>query len=157
MTISTEERYISASQSSNMRVQAEKHGDADVMIASGWSASRIGGALMRLHSKPTRDGLALVHVQVAVEADRLNIERPDAVASAALAWWLNRVCDTCHGRRYDTIPGTPSLSAIECPKCRGTGEKRMPAGARDLVIWLDYCKHSHVGMIKRRLQNNQQG
>jgi len=41
MTISTEERYLSASQSSNMRVQAKKHGDADVIIAAGWSASRI--------------------------------------------------------------------------------------------------------------------
>ena len=157
MTISTEERYLSASQSSNMRVQAEKHGDADVMIAAGWSASRIGGALMRLHSKPTREGLALVHVQVAMEADRMHISNPDAVATAALAWWLDRVCPVCHGRKYDTIPGTPSLSSIECPKCRGTGEKNMPSGARDLLIWLDYCKHSHVGMIKRRLHNNQQG
>ena len=157
MTISTEERYISASQSSNMRVQAEKHGDADVMIASGWSASRIGGALMRLHSKPTREGLALVHVQVAMEADRMHISNPDAVATNALAWWLDRVCPVCHGRKYDTIPGTPSLSSIECPKCHGTGEKNMPAGARDLLIWLDYCKHFHVGMIKSRLRNNQQG
>lgn len=150
---STEERYLSATQSSNMRVEAEKHGDADVMIASGWSASRIGAALMRLHTKATRDNLAKVHVQVALEAYRLNVANPDAVASAAIAWWLDRVCPECHGRKWDTIKDTPSLSAIECPKCHGTGEKRMPVGARDLTLWMDYCKHFHVGMIKLRLHN----
>lgn len=151
MTISTEERYLIAADASNLRVQSERTGDADVLIAAGWSASRIGGALMRLHTKPTRDNLALVHVHVAMEADRRRIERPDAVASAAIAWWLNRVCPVCHGRKWDTIQGTPALSSIECPACHGTGEKRMPLDARDLVIWMDYCKHSHVGMIKRRL------
>ncbi len=155
--ISTEERYLTATNTSNLRVQAERTGAADVLVAAGWSASRIGGALMRLHTKATRDNLALVHVQVSMEADRLRIDRPDAIASAAIAWWLDRVCPECHGRKWDTIPGTPSLSVVECPKCHGTGEKRMPNGVRDLVIWLDYCKHSHVGMIKQRLHINQQG
>lgn len=154
---STEERYLIAAQSSNLRVEADKHGDADVMIAAGWSASRIGGALMRLHTKATRDILAVVHTQVALEADRLNIDNPDAVASAVIAWWLDRVCPVCHGRKYDTIKDTPSLSPIECPKCHGSGERKIPHNSRDLVIWLDYCKHSHVGMIKRRLHINQQG
>ncbi len=155
--LSTEERYLTATNTSNLKVQAERTGAADVLIAAGWSASRIGGALMRLHTKATRDNLALVHVQVSIEADRRNLRDPDAIASAAIAWWLDRVCPVCHGRKYDTIKDTPALSAIECPKCHGSGEKRLPEGARDLVIWMDYCKHSHVGMIKSRLHQNQQG
>ena len=154
MTLGTEERYLSASQSSNLRVQADKQGDADVMIASGWSASRIGAALMRLHTKPTRDNLALVHVQVSMRADKLNIANPDSVASAVIAWWLSRTCPVCHGRKWDTIKDTPSLSAIECPSCHGSGEKPFPAidGAAEMEAWINKCKHEHVSIIKDRLR-----
>ena len=86
MTTSTEERYLVASQTSNLRVVSEVFGAGDLLIASGWSPNRIGAALMRLHSKPTRDNLDMVHTQVALEANRLNIANPDAVASDVLAW-----------------------------------------------------------------------
>ncbi len=154
MTCSTEEKYLVATNTSNLRVEAERTGAADVIIAAGWSASRIGGALMRLHTKATRDNLALVHEQVRMKADRLGIERPDAVASAVIAWWLDKLCKTCHGRKWDTIENTPSLSAIECPKCHGTGLAHLPYGiaGRDLADWMDACKHAHVGIIKRRLR-----
>ncbi len=46
-----EERYTVAAQTSNMRVEADRAGDADVIIAAGWSQSRIGGALLRLHTE----------------------------------------------------------------------------------------------------------
>jgi len=49
--ISIDEKYTSATHSSNMRVQSERRGDADVMIAAGWSPSRVGMALLRLHSE----------------------------------------------------------------------------------------------------------
>lgn len=156
MTCSTEQRYLTASQTSNLRVVADVVGAGDVMIASGLSPSRIGHALMRLHSKPTRDLLYTVHTQVTMEAERINIARPDEVASAVIAWWLDRICKTCHGRKLNSIVNTPSLSDIECPVCHGTGEKKLPYGedGRRLANWMDYCKHAHVGMIKRRLNNN---
>lgn len=47
----TQERYAGATQSSSLRVEAEQHGDADYLIAAGWSKSRFGAALMRLHSE----------------------------------------------------------------------------------------------------------
>ena len=154
MTCSTEEKYLTATNTSNLKVEADVTGAGDVLIASGWSASRIGGALLRLHTKPTRDNLYNVHMQVIIKAESMNIERPDAVASAVIAWWLNRVCKTCHGRKFDAIPGTPSLSAIECPKCHGSGESTLPydSAGRDLASWMDACKHMHVGIIKRRLR-----
>jgi hypothetical protein len=46
-----EEAYTSATNSSNLRVEAEKRGDADLLIASAWSQSRIGGAILRLASE----------------------------------------------------------------------------------------------------------
>jgi len=149
----TEEKYLIASNTSNLRVLAESVGAGDVLIAAGWSKSRIGSVLMRLHTKPTRDNLELTHTQVTLEAIRINAERPEAVASAVIAWWLNRLCKTCHGRKFGTIENTPTLSAIECPACHGSGEARIPHGeiGRRLASWLDECKHAHVELIKRRL------
>jgi DnaJ-class molecular chaperone len=88
-----------------------------------------------------------------MEAIRINAERPEAVASAVIAWWMDRLCKTCHGRKFDKIENTPALSAIECPVCHGSGETRIPHGeiGRRLASWLDECKHAHVDIIKRRL------
>lgn len=47
----TEEQYTAATHASNLRVQAERGGSADMLIAAGWSASRIGASLIRLHSE----------------------------------------------------------------------------------------------------------
>lgn len=49
----TEERYTEATHATNLRVQAERGGSADMLIAAGWSvsASRVGAALIRLHSE----------------------------------------------------------------------------------------------------------
>lgn len=58
----TEERYTQATHASNLRVQAERGGSADMLIAAGWSESRVGASLIRLHSeweglaKPSRRG-----------------------------------------------------------------------------------------------------
>lgn len=46
-----EEQYTSAMVSSNLRVEADRAGDADVIICAGWNQSRIGGALLRLHTE----------------------------------------------------------------------------------------------------------
>ena len=47
----TQERYAAATQSSHLRLQANSTGDADYLIAAGWSKSRFGGVAMRLHSE----------------------------------------------------------------------------------------------------------
>lgn len=66
-----EEKYTSATHASNLRVQAERGGSADVLIAMGWSPSRLGAALMRLHSewdgceKPKRMNPAAVELLAA--------------------------------------------------------------------------------------------
>jgi hypothetical protein len=46
-----EEAYTSAGNSSDLRVEAEVRTDADIIIAAGWSESRVGIALLRLHSE----------------------------------------------------------------------------------------------------------
>jgi hypothetical protein len=46
-----EEQYTSAMSTSDLRVEADRRCDADIIIASGWSQGRVGGALMRLHTE----------------------------------------------------------------------------------------------------------
>lgn len=46
-----EERYSSATHASNLKVEADRAGQVDTIIAMGWSPSRVGAALMRLHSE----------------------------------------------------------------------------------------------------------
>ena len=46
-----EEQYTSAMSTSDLRVEADRKCDADIIIASGWSQGRVGGALMRLHTE----------------------------------------------------------------------------------------------------------
>lgn len=46
-----EEAYTSAGSSSDLRVEAEKRGDADVLIAAGWSKVAIGSAAIRLRGE----------------------------------------------------------------------------------------------------------
>lgn len=154
MSASTEERYISATNTSNLRVEADRNGPGDILICAGWSASTLGLALMRLHTKPDTAALEKVHQQVAMRASEWGIERPDVVASAVIAWWLDKVCKTCHGRKFDAIAGTPALSAIVCPVCKGTGETKLFYGeaGRKLANWLDSCKSSAVYSIKLRLR-----
>lgn len=47
----TQERYAAATKSSHLRLQEHATGDADYLIAAGWSKSRFGAVAMRLHSE----------------------------------------------------------------------------------------------------------
>lgn len=46
-----EERYLVASHASDLTVSGERTGPADLLIAAGWSPSRLGAAALRLHSE----------------------------------------------------------------------------------------------------------
>jgi hypothetical protein len=61
-----DESYQTATNTSDLSVEGDRRGSGDVLIAAGWSESRIGMALLRLHSewdasekpaKPTKTGI----------------------------------------------------------------------------------------------------
>ena len=149
-----EEQYISACSASNLRVEAERGSSADVLIAAGWLPSRaVGAVLLRLHTKYTRDGLEHVHAEAVSIAQRERIANADQVASAVIAWWLDKLCKTCDGVKFKLIPGTPSLSAKTCNKCRGTGEISLPHGeaGKQMARWLDESVERASAQIRSRL------
>jgi hypothetical protein len=81
-----EERYETACNASSLKVEADKGGAADILIAGGWSDSRVGMALLRLHSewdgaakpqKPTERQIQTIAAALKAqdEAERANRER----------------------------------------------------------------------------------
>ena len=152
------ERYITASQSSSLKCETRDDapiGAVGVLIAVGWSPSRIGAALMRLHSKPDRRALEQVHEQIITQAAYWGIERPEAVAASVLSWWLSHVCKSCGGVRFELIANTPALSNRHCKACRGSGETAIPHGSagQRLTAWMDHCHERGAQSIKARLHN----
>jgi hypothetical protein len=81
-----DEIYETACNASSLKVEAEKGGSGDVLIAAGWSESRLGMALLRLHSewdgaaKPKRPSEQQIHaladsLKAQDDAERANRER----------------------------------------------------------------------------------
>lgn len=156
-----EEQYSQATTSSNLRCEADKRSAADILIASGMSGSRIGGALMRLHSEYNRGGVprhsatATDHIlmigrltswhtvleAVTAQAERWDIERPGKVALAVVTHFLDSTCPHCEGRGKDRIKGTPNLSGKNCKHCQGTGDTALPYGSagRKLEGYMQDC------------------
>lgn len=148
------ERYSQAIHASNLKVEADKQGSADTLIAVGWSQSRIGALLMRLQTKADRAALEQAHQQATRQAGLMGLERPEVVAAAVLVWWLDGICPACHGRKFEQIADTPSLSTRQCKVCRGSGKAHLSYGeaGKELAGWLDSCKEQAVASIRKRLR-----
>lgn len=169
-----DETYSRAGNTSDLTVEARQRGAGDVMIAAGWSDSRIGSALLRLQSEA--DGaqrkanatdmmliagrLAGLKPLVTVLAARALLwaeppSRPETLAREVLLWWLDQTCKLCHGRRWVVIPGAPALSNRNCPRCHAIGTMPVPYGfmGRKLATTMDTCLSTARGQINARLRN----
>lgn len=54
-----------------------------------------------------------------------------------LTHWLNDVCDTCRGVRFEVAPGTPMLTDRECQACNGTGKRPIKASREMIEVYRD--------------------
>lgn len=170
-----EESYISAAHTSNLRMVAERTGAADVMVAAGWSDSRIGQALMRLASewdgaekrrymsetdlillRAKLKSLSNVLTQVTMAMGRMGIDHPEERAGPIVAFWLHQQCHTCSGLKFETIRDTPVLSGIRCKVCHGTGKGYAPDGfvGTRVLAWLDKCVSDGRSSMVRRLRRD---
>lgn len=170
----TEEAYVSATQSSNLRCDPDKRTDLDVLIAAGCTPGILGAALMRLHSefdsssekqaRTATDAILLMgklkslpRVLQALEdwARLRGLDAPKRIAQAVVAHWLDARCQPCHGRGHEQIPGTPSLGR-KCKACNGTGKRKEPKGeaGRQMLNMMDDCVMVARNSMKRRLRNS---
>lgn len=200
-----EERYLVAGNTSDLSICQDRRAAADLLIAAGWSPSRLGAAALRLHSEwaaaalPRRPGreqisrvardlpllngkpdlahanrvalhwhqvelrrvfdrlhsLPAVRDQLAVQALQRCMTGPAALAAAVLCHWLDPVCPSCHGLKFQQVKNTPALSAKACLACRGLGRTDPPQGqdGRWLLNYLDFCVAEARGSIRKRLRS----
>ncbi|KRC18080.1 hypothetical protein [Acidovorax sp. Root219] len=168
-----EEAYTRAgTSSSNLKVDPDRRGDADVLIAAGWSPGMLGGALMRLRGE--WDSAALPrHGDLGADAPQLlgrlrslgqvlsAVERwaaakglADArtLARSCVCYWLDPTCHACLGRGSSLVPGTPLLGRV-CKACGGTRKAVEPMGqdGRRLLNLIDDCVARRHQSMKKRL------
>ena len=169
-----EESYTSATASSNLRCEADRRTDVDILIAAGCTPGILGAALMRLHSE--WDGCAKPRAMAETDARLLmgsiktlprvlgvltewatarGMESPQAVAQAVVAFWLDSNCHACHGRGHEVIPGTPSLGR-KCKACHGTGKRKEPKGeaGRQMLNMMDESVAVARTSMKKRLRQS---
>jgi len=171
--ITTEEMYTSATHASNLRVEADRPSQADIIIAAGWSYSRTGMALLRLHSEydgveHPKAGTRIYLHEVALMLGKLKtlpevramlianvekwkrpVEAPGDLVADVLMWWLGDVCPVCHGVRRDRAMHHKGV----CPTCRGGGKRKLPQGeaGRKLANLIDDSLSAARISIKKRL------
>lgn len=168
-----EESYTSAGNASDLTVKAEQRGDADVLIAAGWTPGLLGGVLMRLRSE--WDGAAkkrhmdetealLLFGQlktlrravdgVAAWAEKKGHKEPRTLANAVLIYWLHDNCQPCLGRGHELIHGSPMLGRT-CRKCGGSGKRPPPGGelGKATLNMMDRDIQVARSMMRLRLRN----
>ena len=145
------DRYARAIRSSRMvATPGEDRADIDVLGAAGLAAKTqpLCLALMRLLSGDNQAAREVVEVLAEKATSKAHhmgmepLERQQALALCAvvLDWYRNGTCKPCEGRSQSLIPGTPHLSGLDCPSCRGTGRRPFEQVARlehrELSQWL---------------------
>lgn len=146
-----EERYTSASNTSDLSVHADCRGDSDVLIAMGWSSSRLGAALLRLHSewdvaaKPCKPGKEAIEALASTLVDPLQ-----KVSKAAALVLANRQAGEWYATELHLLVG--KLKAL--PEVRrelehqadkwGMREAQDKASAV-IKFWLDQSCHTCHG------------
>lgn len=147
---SIDERYSSATHATKLTVDPDHTGAADMLIAAGWSPSRLGAALLRLVSewdgaeKPQpmhARGLNILAAEIAKEHSRTPIEADHKEARQQAAQWLEHEHKILMGK-LKTLP------EVRAALTTWVIEKNMPApeqvAAETLMWWLDAtCRHCH--------------
>ena len=172
--ITTDEQYSVATNAKNLRVEADRSSQADILIAAGWSYSRTGMALLRLHSEydgvehPVLGTKIYLH-EVALMLGKLKtlpeararllehvslwkrpVESPQDLVADVIMWWLDSVCPVCHGVMRDRAMHNRAV----CPSCKGIGKRKLPQGeaGRKLANLIDDSLSAARTSIKKRLR-----
>lgn len=86
----------------------------------------------------------------------LDAEAAQEVVIEVIRWWLSPRCTTCHGTKWQLIPGSNRQSNHVCRACRGSGEAPIPfeATGKRLLGWMNECRGSARGNIRDALRNS---
>jgi len=108
--------------------------DLDYVIASGMAANEQSFGALAFWGKHLHDfdklqqlQSKLVKVMVArsrAKRSRAPVDEVGRCAEAALRWWIDDQCGTCHGVMYQAVGQL--RSTLVCPACLGSGKKAEP-------------------------------
>jgi len=160
------ERYQSAANSKDLTAKAGREGDVDAIVAVAWNRSRVGAALMRLHSD--WDGLAKrggkleqtylqlkalseVRGNILLWARERRMEDAGNKVDAVLCWWLEPACQSCNGTKWIVKEHQPNRP---CNVCRGTGEAKIPYGTDGIAMlaYIGSCMHRAQASIRGKMR-----
>lgn len=134
---SMQERYFAARTTSNLRLDPNTIGAADVLIAAGRVAKRserksvalaVWGVLSSDHMTGAHEVAELMAKWLhgrSIQQRRTPISKLAAkdVAMAVLKWWRKPACPTCGGHGHPLILNSPIVDeSRDCPACNGTGQ-----------------------------------
>ena len=134
---SMQERYFAARTTSNLRLDPNAIGSADVLIAAGRVAKRSERKAVALAVWGTlsSDHMTGAHVVADLMAkwlrDRSHAMNGKAIprvaaydtSMAVLKWWRKPACPTCGGHGHPLILNSPIVDeSRDCPACNGTGQ-----------------------------------
>lgn len=120
--------------------------DVDTLTAAGMAAVKHLPHLSVFRLKFLNDATEMAAAKAifirwaffSLQRRKLNPQMANRVGVKALAAWLDDVCHSCRGVRFQAITGTPSLSDKSCPCCNGTGKQPIRV-ERDLLDVLKDC------------------
>ncbi len=145
-----DERYTSATHASSLVVTAERGGAVDMLVAAGWSKSRLGAALLRLVSewdgaeKPQpmhARGINILAIEIAREHGREPTDADHKEARQQAAQWLEHEHKILMGK-LKTLPEVRAALTIWAKEA-GIPD-HATAAAESLMWWLDAtCRHCH--------------
>ena len=157
--VTIQERYLRASQTSDLSVNPIAPSDADQLIAAGFATSgRPRRALaLRIHRMMATGRLVgardlswelgamlrsrMIHTRGRRASKLPNLAETSKMAMLVIKWMRFPTCPACHGRGHPIIPGTPHLDQSRlCKECHGTGlrpvERLVRTEYADDVRWL---------------------
>lgn len=132
------EKYLSATNTSQLAIDPEHACDADRLLAAAYATAgdprkSLALDVYRLRATLDMRGARGIAERMAIEVMQRSkphrmakptISRIEAVDLSinVLKWWQMQTCPKCEGRRHPVIPGTPHLDTTRaCSHCHGTG------------------------------------
>jgi hypothetical protein len=117
--------------------------------ANEWHLHELGLLLQRLKSLPE------VRDMLGSWGSCQGMESSNVTAAAVIAWWLHHVCPSCHGGRYELLPGTDTRSSRICKTCKGTGSTKVPfaADGAAMVAEIEVALHGATCSMGASMRN----
>lgn len=176
--ITAAEAYSRACSATDLTIRPDRQGAADVVAAAGMVRNRLGTALLRLRNE--WDSVAVPDFSRYTDFNSYNSDMillfgslktwreasqrladyaemhgiPNYTATRVLWWWLDSICDACHGTGYQVIEGGKRLSDKVCPCCEGSGHVPVPGGeaGRKLATEMEDFATRAAATLKRKLR-----